>query len=177
LIHRRTIGNYSVRCCLRPSSPYYSCTLLLQSPIRCCDGSSAGGLVPQTHTVPHEYAPGPQGSTHRSRDAAQRFRDELSWIMQAGRLLKMSASATDRGARQEKRRDPKFEVRSSRNLELRVSNPRPSRRSRSAILGVFSSYLRHSDHRSSPVPKWLFHSLLGPVETELARVQQRPSQF
>ena len=36
---------------------------------------------------------------------------------------------------------------------------------------------RRADHRSSPVPKWLFRSLLGPVETELARVQQRPSQF
>jgi hypothetical protein len=36
---------------------------------------------------------------------------------------------------------------------------------------------RRADHRSSPVPKWLFRGLLGPVETELARVQQRPSQF
>jgi hypothetical protein len=89
----------------------------------------------------------------------------------------MSASATDRGARQERMRDPKLGVRSSRNLELRVSNPRPSRRSRSAILGGVLLLSQAFRHRSSPVPKWLFHSLLGPVETELARVQQRPSQF
>ena len=45
--------------------------LLLQSPIRCYDEPSAGGLAPRTLTVLHEYASGPQGSARRSRDAAQ----------------------------------------------------------------------------------------------------------
>ena len=49
-------------------------TLLLQSPIRCCDKPAAGGLAPQTFDVLHEYASGPQGSAHRSHDAAWRFR-------------------------------------------------------------------------------------------------------
>ena len=39
---------------------------------------SAGGLAPLTLTVLHEYASGPHGSARRSRDAAQRFRDEPS---------------------------------------------------------------------------------------------------
>jgi len=41
---------------------------------------SAGGLAPRTLTVLHEYASGPHGSARRSRNAAQRFRDEPSWI-------------------------------------------------------------------------------------------------
>ena len=51
---------------------------LLQSPIRCCDGPAAGGLASRTLTALHGYASGPPGSTRRSRDAAQRFRDEPS---------------------------------------------------------------------------------------------------
>ncbi|THJ24308.1 MAG: APC family permease [Nitrospira sp. CG24E] len=39
---------------------------------------SAGGLAPRTFNVLQEYASGPHGSARRSRDAAQRFRDELS---------------------------------------------------------------------------------------------------
>jgi len=50
----------------------------MQSLIRCCNEPSAGGLAPRTLTVLHEYASGTPGSAHRSRDAAQRFRDELS---------------------------------------------------------------------------------------------------
>ena len=49
---------------------------LLQSPIRCYDKPSAGGLAPPSLDVLHEYASGPHGSARRSRDAAQRFRDE-----------------------------------------------------------------------------------------------------
>jgi hypothetical protein len=37
----------------------------------------------RTLTVLHEYASGPHGSARRSRDAAQRFRNEPSWIMRA----------------------------------------------------------------------------------------------
>ena len=51
---------------------------MLQVPIRCFDEPPADGLAPQTLNVLHEYASGPQGSTRRSRDAAQRFRDEPS---------------------------------------------------------------------------------------------------
>jgi hypothetical protein len=40
--------------------------------------TGAGGLAHRTLTVLHEYASGPHGSARRSRDAAQRFRDELS---------------------------------------------------------------------------------------------------
>ena len=39
----------------------------VQSPIRCYDGPSAGGLAPRTLTVLHEYASGPHGSARRSR--------------------------------------------------------------------------------------------------------------
>jgi len=39
---------------------------------------SAGGLAPRTLNVLHEYASGSHGSARRSRDAAQRFRDEPS---------------------------------------------------------------------------------------------------
>ncbi|MDH5641196.1 MAG: hypothetical protein OEY28_07870, partial [Nitrospira sp.] len=59
-------------------SPHYSRALLLQSPIRCCDKPWGGGLVPRSLDVLHEYASGPQASARRSRDAAWRFRDELS---------------------------------------------------------------------------------------------------
>ena len=59
-------------------SPHYSRALLLQSSIRCCDKPSGGGLAPRSFDVLHEYASGPQGSARRSRDAAWRFRDELS---------------------------------------------------------------------------------------------------
>jgi len=51
---------------------------LLQSPSRCYDELSAGGLAPQTLSVLHEYASGPQSSARRSRDVAQGFRDEPS---------------------------------------------------------------------------------------------------
>jgi len=40
---------------------------------------SAGRLAPRTLSVLHEYALGPQGFARRSRDAAQRFRNEPSW--------------------------------------------------------------------------------------------------
>jgi hypothetical protein len=46
-------------------------TLLLQSPIRCCDKPAAGGLAPQTFDVLHEYASDPPGSARRSFDLAQ----------------------------------------------------------------------------------------------------------
>jgi hypothetical protein len=59
-------------------NPHYSCALLLQSPIRYCDKPAGGGLVPRAFDVLHEYASGPQASVRRSRDAAPRFRDELS---------------------------------------------------------------------------------------------------
>ncbi len=39
---------------------------------------TADGLAPRTLTVLHEYASGLPGSARRSRDTAQRFRDELS---------------------------------------------------------------------------------------------------
>ncbi|MBI5315103.1 MAG: hypothetical protein HZB34_03960 [Nitrospirae bacterium] len=42
------------------------------------DKPSVGGLALRTLNVLHEYASGPQGSARRSRDAAQRFRNELS---------------------------------------------------------------------------------------------------
>jgi len=57
---------------------HYSRALLLQSPIRCCDKPLGGGLAPRTFDVLHEYASDPPGSARRSRDAAGRFRDELS---------------------------------------------------------------------------------------------------
>ena len=60
------------------TNPHYSCAILLQSPIRCCDEPSASGLAHGTLTVLHEYASGPYGSARWSRDAAQRFRDEPS---------------------------------------------------------------------------------------------------
>jgi len=63
----------------RGSSPHYSWTLLLQSPIRYYDEPSVGGLAPRTLNVLHEYASSPQDSTRRSSDAAQRFRNEPSW--------------------------------------------------------------------------------------------------
>ncbi|MDE3220574.1 MAG: hypothetical protein KGO23_14480, partial [Nitrospirota bacterium] len=50
-------------------SPHYSRMLLLQSPIRCYDEPSAGGLAPRTLTVLQEYASGPHGFARRSRDA------------------------------------------------------------------------------------------------------------
>jgi len=53
-------------------------TLLLQSPIRCCDKPAAGGLALRTFDVLHEYASGPLDSARRSHDAAWRFRNELS---------------------------------------------------------------------------------------------------
>jgi len=53
-------------------------TLLLQSPLRCCDRPSAGRLALRPLTVLQEYASGPQDSARRSRDTAQRFRDEPS---------------------------------------------------------------------------------------------------
>jgi hypothetical protein len=53
-------------------------TLLLQSPIRCCDKPAAGGLARQTFDVLHEYASDPPGSARRSHDAAGRFRHEQS---------------------------------------------------------------------------------------------------
>ena len=59
-------------------SPHYSWVLLLQSPIHCYDKPSVGGLAPRPLTVLHEYASRPQGSARHSRNAAQRFRDELS---------------------------------------------------------------------------------------------------
>jgi len=37
-------------------------------------------FAPRTLTVLHEYASGTQDSARRSCDAAQRFRDEPSWI-------------------------------------------------------------------------------------------------
>src|SRR2546422_10581135 len=55
------------------------------------DRPSAGGLAPRTLTVLHEYASGPHGSARRSRDAAQRFRDEPSRTMRA-RLSQFSLS-------------------------------------------------------------------------------------
>jgi len=48
-------------------TPHYSWTVLLQSPIRCCDKPSAGGLAPRTLTVLYEYAAGSHGYAHRSR--------------------------------------------------------------------------------------------------------------
>jgi hypothetical protein len=39
---------------------------------------SAGGPAPLTFDVLHEYASDPPDSAHWSRDAAQRFRNELS---------------------------------------------------------------------------------------------------
>jgi hypothetical protein len=54
-------------------SPHYSWAFLLQSPIRCYDGPSAGGLALRTLNVLHEYASGPQGSARRSRDAAHGY--------------------------------------------------------------------------------------------------------
>jgi len=61
-------------------NPHYSWALLLQSPIRCYDEASVGGLALRTFNVLHEYASGPQGSARCSRDTAQRFHDEPSWI-------------------------------------------------------------------------------------------------
>jgi hypothetical protein len=46
--------------------------------IRCYDEPPASGLAPRTLTVLHEYVSGTQGSASWSRDATQRFRDELS---------------------------------------------------------------------------------------------------
>ena len=40
------------------ASPYYSRALLLQSPIRCGDKPSAGGLAPRPLDVRHKYASG-----------------------------------------------------------------------------------------------------------------------
>ena len=60
------------------AQPALFMTLLLQSPIRCCDKPAAGGLAPQTFDVLHEYASGPPGSARRSHDAAWRFRHEPS---------------------------------------------------------------------------------------------------
>ena len=40
-------------------------------------------LAPRTLIVLHEYDSGPPGSARRSRDAAQRFRDELLCLMRA----------------------------------------------------------------------------------------------
>ena len=53
-------------------------TLLLQSPIRCCDTPAANGLAPQPIDVLHEYASGPPGSARWSHDAVGRFRHEQS---------------------------------------------------------------------------------------------------
>jgi len=39
---------------------------------------ASGRLAPRALTVLHEYASGPPGSARRSRDTAQRFRDEPS---------------------------------------------------------------------------------------------------
>jgi hypothetical protein len=39
---------------------------------------SVGGLAPRTFDVLHEYASGSPGSARRSRNAAQRFRNEPS---------------------------------------------------------------------------------------------------
>jgi len=41
---------------------------------------SVGGLAPRTLDVLQEYASGPHGSARQSRNAAQRFRHEPSWI-------------------------------------------------------------------------------------------------
>jgi hypothetical protein len=49
---------------------------------RCCDEPSASGLVPPTLTGLHEYAL--DGFTQWSRDAALRFLDEPSCIMEQG---------------------------------------------------------------------------------------------
>ena len=46
-----------------------------------------------TLTVLREYASGPQGSAHRSRDAAQRFRDESVRIIFAGCSERPSSKA------------------------------------------------------------------------------------
>ena len=40
---------------------------MLQSPIRCYDKPSVGGLAPRTLNVLQEYASDPQGSARRSR--------------------------------------------------------------------------------------------------------------
>ena len=50
--------------------------------------SLAGPPVIRTLTVlTHEYASGPHGSARRSRDAAQRFRDELSVESRSGAVV------------------------------------------------------------------------------------------
>ena len=48
-----------------------------RDPMR-ADKPSESGLTPRTLPVMHEYVSGPQDSVRRSRDAAQRFRDEPS---------------------------------------------------------------------------------------------------
>ena len=50
------------------------------------DGPSAGGLAPRALDVLHTYASGPQDSARRSRNAAQRFRNEPSRMIGATRL-------------------------------------------------------------------------------------------
>ena len=41
-------------------------TLLLQSPIRCCDKPAAGGLAPRPFDVLHEYASGLRAPVSRT---------------------------------------------------------------------------------------------------------------
>jgi len=42
---------------------------------------------PLTLTVLHAYASDPHGSTRQFRDAAQRFRDEPSWLLWVSALV------------------------------------------------------------------------------------------
>ena len=94
-------GQFDTRInCSNTLVAIFKAALLLQSPIRCYDEPSASGLAPRTLTVllgagaflfgalsPSEeqwdstaadVRASPQGSTRRSRDAGQRFRDEPS---------------------------------------------------------------------------------------------------
>jgi len=81
LRHRQTKGAETDKPNLRPTrhiSTLLNTSAAIADPL--LRQPSAGGLAPRTLTVLHEYASGPHGSARRSRNAAQRFRDEPSWI-------------------------------------------------------------------------------------------------
>ncbi|ALA59654.1 hypothetical protein NITMOv2_3259 [Nitrospira moscoviensis] len=61
-------------------SPHYSRALLLQSPIRCCDEPSAGGLAFRALDVLHEYASGPQGSARQDTAGSPTRRRPQAWL-------------------------------------------------------------------------------------------------